>query len=95
MAKTKLIGLRIETEQLKRIEELAKYQGTDKMEFIRMAIGSFLQEVEETQEDMAIQNYVKARMNEEELINFLDIKKIPEDLKEARRQYISELIKKK
>ena len=54
MKKTIQLGLRIDKELLEKIEKLSGFEGIDKMSWIRRALASFVDDVEDEMEDCAI-----------------------------------------
>ena len=93
--KTIQIGLRIDEDQLKKIEEIAEVEKIDKMSWIRRAIADSLTDFDTEMEDVAVEDYIKCRIDENELKGITGMTKIPEDLKKARKEVINKLVKKK
>jgi predicted DNA-binding protein len=91
MVKTVQLGLRIEKELIDRIEDLAENEGVDKMAWIRRALASFVGDEEDEMADEAIKDYIKLRIDEKELLKFTEFRKVPEDIKEARKNYLTQI----
>ena len=89
MKKTIQLGLRIDKELLEKIEKLSGFEGIDKMSWIRRALASFVDDVEDEMEDCAIEDYINLRIDEKELENITGMKKIPKDLQEARKEVLN------
>ncbi len=88
------LGLRIDKDLLKKVEEYSKYEGIDKMSFIRRAINLFVGEVEGAIISEAIEDYVNLRTDEETLKRLAGFDKIPKDIQDARKDSIIKLRKK-
>ncbi len=93
--KTTQIGLRIDNDVLNTIEEIAEFDKTDKMVWIRQAIADRIDDVEEEMDDAAIENYIRARISEEELKEEMNWKKVPADLKQARAESLKYIVNKR
>ena len=91
MAKTVQLGLRIEQDLLERIEFLAENEGVDKMAWIRRALADFVGEEEDGIADAAIEDFIKLRIDEEELLKHVDFEKIPKDIQEARKNTLERI----
>ncbi|OGJ22245.1 hypothetical protein A3K73_05925 [Candidatus Pacearchaeota archaeon RBG_13_36_9] len=91
--KTIQLGLRIEKEQLEKIEALAGFEKIDKMAWIRRAIADSIGDVEDQMEDAAIEDYIWARIDEKRLKEATRMNSIPEDLKKAREDTLKGIIK--
>lgn len=91
---TTQIGLRIDNDVLSTIEEIAEFDKIDKMTWIRQAIADRIDDVEEEMDDGAIENYIHARISEEELKEEMNWKKVPADLKQARAEAINHIVRK-
>ena len=93
--KTTQIGLRIDTELLSKVDELAEYDKCDRMTWIRQAIADRIDEIDEEMDDVAIEDFIHARVSEEDFKKAMDWKKIPEDLKQARADTLKYLVSKR
>ena len=89
------IGLRLEKDLLERIESLAEDEGVDKMAWIRRALANFVQDEEDGMADAAIEDYLNLRIDEKELLNYVEFKKIPKDIQDARSLLLKSMITKK
>ncbi len=87
------IGLRIEKELLRSLEFFAKTNKVDKMALIRQAIAGYVDDMEAAFEDAAVEDFIRLRINEDELKEHLHLKEISTDVKEARKKYIEGLTK--
>ena len=93
-AKTTQIGLRIDNDLLKTVEELAEFDKIDKMTWIRQAIADRIDEIEDEMDDAAIENYIRARISEEQFKEEMAWKTVPADLKQARAEAIKYIVSK-
>ena len=89
------IGLRIDKKLLESVDFFAEKNKDDRMAMIRMAIASYVEEMETALEDAAIEDYLSGRIDEEELKDTTGMKKVPEDLKNVRAQTLNEISKKR
>jgi len=89
MKKTIQLGLRIDEELLKKIEKLSEFEGIDKMSWIKRALASFVDDVEDEMEDCAINDYIKLRIDEKELKNVTGMKEVSKDLQDARKEVLN------
>ena len=89
MKKTIQLGLRIDEGLLRKIERLSEFEGIDKMSWIKRALASFVDDVEDEMEDYAIKDYVHLRIDEKELKNITGLRKIPKDIQEARKEVLN------
>jgi len=80
------LGLRVEKALLKKIESYSKYEGIDKMSFIRRAITLFINQVEESISNQTIESYIHLRSNDETLKKLAKFDKIPKDIIDARKE---------
>jgi len=92
--KTTQIGLRLDNELLEKIEELAEYDKVDKMTWIRQAISERIDDIEDERDDVAIEDYIHARISKEEFKEEMDWKSVPSDLKQARAESIKHIVRK-
>jgi predicted transcriptional regulator len=90
MAKTIQLGIRIDRDLFKRIEQLAKDEGIDKMEWIRRALAVFVGDEEAGMSDEAIEDYINLRIDEKELLQNVNFKEIPNDISEARQKVLEQ-----
>lgn len=91
MKKTIQLGLRIDEELLEKIEKLSDFEGIDKMSWIRRALASFVDDVEDEMEDRAIKDYLNLRIDEKELKSLTGMKEISKDLQEARKDILNKI----
>ena len=89
------IGLRIDKKLLERVDFFAEKNKDDRMAMIRIAIASYVEDMETALEDAAIEDYISGRIDEEELKDATGMKKVPEDLKSVRAQTLNEISKKR
>ncbi len=89
--KTIQIGLRIDEDLLKKIEQLSEYEGVDKMAWMRRALATFVDGEDKAARDEAIEDYIHLRINEEEFLKIMRIKTIPKDISNARKEIISKI----
>ena len=89
MKKTIQLGLRIDEELLKKIEKLSEFEGIDKMSWIKRALASFVDDIEDEMEDCAINDYIKLRIDEKELKNVTGMKEVSKDLQDARKEVLN------
>jgi len=61
------------------------------MSWIRRALASFVDDVEDEMEDCAIKDYINLRIDEKELRNLMGMKEIPKDLQEARKDFLNNI----
>ena len=92
MAKTIQIGLRLDKELLDTITKLSEYEGIDRMAWIRRALAIFVSEAEDEMADSAIEDYIKLRIDEKELKESTGLIIIPDDIQEARKKKLSNII---
>jgi len=92
--KSTQIGLRIDNDVLNKIEELAEFDKVDKMTWIRQAIADRIDEIEEEMNDVTIEDFIHARISEEELKKEMKWKQVPQDLLEARAEILKFIITK-
>lgn len=86
MGKTTQIGLRIDEDILKRIKTMSEHEGIDKMSWIRRALATFLAGEEMAKKDEAIEDFIHLRIDEKELKDVLNNKKIAKDIIKAREE---------
>ncbi|MFH1638076.1 MAG: hypothetical protein ABIB71_06640 [Candidatus Woesearchaeota archaeon] len=91
MSKTTQLGLRIDTELLKKIEKMARHESIDKMSWIRRALATFVNGEEKGAIDEAIENYMALRIDEGSLKQATGLKKVPKDMQEARKEVLSKI----
>ncbi|MBN2395542.1 MAG: hypothetical protein JXC36_03645 [Candidatus Atribacteria bacterium] len=89
------LGLRIEKSLLKQIEFFADANKVDKMSLIRQAIASYVDEMEDAFQDQAIEDYISGRIDEKELKEDTDMKTIPADIQEARKETLKHIVNKR
>lgn len=92
MAKTTQIGLRLDKELLDKISKLSEHEGIDRMAWIRRALANFVSDEEDGMSDAAIEDYINLRIDEKELKDYTGFKKIPEDIKEARKKVLNKMV---
>ncbi|MFH1133252.1 MAG: hypothetical protein V1735_02080 [Nanoarchaeota archaeon] len=89
--KTIQIGLRVDLELLRDIEELAEDEGVDKMSWIRRALALAVIEEKEEMSQMARKDFVCLKIDEKDLLEITESTKVPEDLKRAREEYLKKI----
>ena len=92
MAKTIQIGLRLDKELLEKIERLSEHECIEKMAWIRRALAVFVSDEEAGIADEAIDDYIHLRIDEEQLRDYTGFKKIPDDIKEARKKALEKIM---
>ncbi len=92
MTKTIQIGLRLDKELLDKITKLSDHEGIDRMAWIRRALANFVSDEEDGMSDAAIEDYINLRIDESELKDYTGFKKIPSDLKEARKKFLDNVV---
>ena len=85
-------GLRIEKSLLKKIEKLSQDEGVDRMSWMRRALSTFVKGEENGMKEEAFEDYILLRIDEDELKEILNIKKIPTDIQEARKAKIKQIL---
>jgi len=88
---TTQIGLRIDTNLLKEIDEMAEYENIDRMSWIRRALATFLKGEQLEAKNEAIENYVELIIDENKLKEILALNEIPIDLKKAREETLNKI----
>ncbi|MGV8162864.1 MAG: ribbon-helix-helix protein, CopG family [Candidatus Nanoarchaeia archaeon] len=91
--KTIQIGLRIDEELLKRIEQLSDHEGVDKMTWMRRALLRYVEIIDDDTKDGAVEDYIHLRINEEEFLKIMRMKTVPKDVEQARKEMISTIKK--
>jgi predicted DNA-binding protein len=91
----KLIGVRLDPDTYEELEFFSGEKKSTKMEFIRLAIESYLEEARNAFEDEAIQDFINLRIDEEEYLKFTEKKKVPRDIQEARKRRLEEISQEK
>jgi predicted transcriptional regulator len=89
------IGLRIDKKLLESIDFFAEKNKEDRMAMIRMAIASYVDEMETALEDAAIEDYISGRIDENELKDATGMKNIPEDLRKTRSDTLTAISRKR
>jgi len=91
MKKTIQLGLRIDESLLRKIERLSEFEGIDKMSWIKRALASFVDDVEDEMEDYAIKDYINLRIDEKELKDITGLREVPKDIQEARKEVLNKI----
>ncbi len=91
MNTTTQLGLRIETDLLERIEDLAKKEGIDRNVWIKRALAVFVSDEESSMADEAIEDYIHLRIDEKNLLKYALFDKIPKDIENARKEVLMQL----
>lgn len=87
--KTKLIGVRFETDMLEEIDEFADRMGVDRNQVIKIALQEHIDDTEEEIDKQLVEDYVNLIATEEEVKDRFDWKEIPQDIRKARELNIS------
>ena len=65
--KTKLVGVRFETDMLEQIDEFADRMGTDRNQVIKIAVQEHIDATEEEIDEELIEDYINLIVTEEEV----------------------------
>ena len=90
--KTAQVGLRIKKSLLKKIEEMSNEEGVDKMDYIKRAIAIFVGDHKNDIAEEAIKDYINLTIDEKILLEYVEFKKIPRDIKEARQSRLKQIV---
>ena len=93
MGKTVQLGLRIDEDLNREIEELSTNEGVDKMAWIRRALACFAADERDGIVKGAIEDYIYLVIDEKQLLETTGFSKVPKDISDAR-QYAIDKIKK-
>lgn len=87
------ISIRIPNKILKEIDSMAEAENIDRISWIKRAMIMSIENLRDAQIDGAIEDYISSRIGEEELKEVTGMTKIPEDLKNARKNKLNYLTK--
>ncbi len=87
--KTIQLGLRIDLDLMKKIEEISEYENIDKMSWMRKALATFLKEKEQKIKDDAIEDYINLRIDAAKLKKLCEFKAIPKDVEDTRKELLN------
>lgn len=93
--KTKLVGVRFETDMLKQIDEFADRMGVDRNQVIKIAVQEHIDDTEEEIDEQLIEEYINLIATDEEVKDRFEWKEIPRDIKKARELNLSKIGKAK
>jgi metal-responsive CopG/Arc/MetJ family transcriptional regulator len=82
----------LDKELLDKISKLSEHEGIDRMAWIRRALANFVNDEEDGMSDAAIEDYINLRIDEKEMKDYTGFKKIPEDIREARKKVLSKIV---
>jgi predicted DNA-binding protein len=91
---TTVHSIRIDKAQLKDIDRISKISGMDKAEIFRDAIDDYIEAFDTETIDLANEDYVNLRIDEERYLIMTGFKDVSNDLKKARFEKLDELKKK-
>jgi len=94
-SKTTQIGLRIEIDLLKSVEEYAKDLGVDRMTLIRLAVTEFILDMEREDDLESIEDYIAGLIDNKQFREETGMEKVPADIQEARKSRLKLLVEKK
>jgi hypothetical protein len=89
---TSVHSVRIDKNQMKDIERIVKISGMDKAEIFRDAIDDYIEYFDKETIDLANEDYVNLRIDEERYLIMTGFDAVAKDLKEARKEML-EVIK--
>ena len=88
---TSVHSVRIDKNQIKDIERIAKISGSDKAEIFRDAIDEFIENFDSETIDYANEDYVNLRIDEERYLIMTGFDAVAKDLKEARKDQLEKI----
>lgn len=83
--------IRIEKDLEKRLNRFAEKRESTKSEIVRLALESYIAQMEEAEDDQIIEDYIRLRITPEEFKKLMDFKKIPKDLENSRSEYLKKI----
>lgn len=89
--KTTPVYVRLGDSLIKEIEKLSNFEKIDKNDWIRRAIISEIDKMDEEADNIMIEEYLALRINEKELLEHFGWKEIPADLKKTRGEYLNKI----
>jgi len=90
---TKVFALRLDNQTIQELDRISKQFKQDKSETIRDAIQDFIETADNEVIDLAINDYIHARIDEERFILTTGLQEVSEDLKKARKEIIEKIKK--
>jgi metal-responsive CopG/Arc/MetJ family transcriptional regulator len=91
--KEKTFLIRIEADLLKRLDRYSEKREYSKAEIIRIALESYIANMEEAEDKELIEQYINLRLEPKEFMKVMDFKSIPKDLQKARKEKLEEMKK--
>jgi predicted DNA-binding protein len=86
-------SIRLDKTQLRDIERISKITGMDKAELFRDAIDDYIENFDSETIDIANNDYINLRINEERYLMITGFEKVAEDIKEARKEKLKKAAK--
>ena len=90
----KVISIRISPETYKELDFFSDKKQETKMEIVRQAISSFLEEANDAFDDAALEDYINLRIDEENYLKETGLKKVPRDIAEERKKKLQSIANK-
>ena len=81
----KLIGVRLDPETFEELDLFSNRSKSTKMEIIRLAIESYLDEMRDSFDDAAVEAFINLRTTEEEYLENFELKKVPKTSRKQER----------
>ena len=89
------ITIRLPNELLREIDEIRVEFDEDRATWIRKAISIAMNVLEKEADNETIEDYINLRLTEEDLLDEMDWKDVPKDLKKARETIRQSIIRKR
>ena len=88
---TSVHSVRIDKTQQKDIERIAKISGMDKAEIFRDAIDDYIEHFDQETIDIANEDYINLRLDEERYLIITGFKEVAKDIKNARKEKLEKI----
>lgn len=89
-----ILNVRLDADLDVRLNDFVNSTNIDKRTWVRQAIISFLDEMDDEMEDKAIEDYICARITSDEFKSYLNYREIPADLEQKRKEYLDSILDK-
>ena len=89
--KSTVFSFRLPNNLLKKIDKMAEVEQIDRASWIKRAMVIAIEELEDSAVEGAIEDFIAGKMSEKEFIGETSYEEVPEDIKEARKNYIAHI----
>ncbi|MDD3264278.1 MAG: hypothetical protein PHT94_05290 [Candidatus Nanoarchaeia archaeon] len=93
--KSTTISIRIPNDLLADIDDLVEMEGIDRPSWIKRALFDYLYKMNSKWNEETIEDYIFLKIDEKNLLENLNLEKVPDDLKNARKNFLDSLVLKK